>query len=418
MDMASAQSGSGLTPKQASAVPPPLAILIAVAAVGPLALNIFIPSMPGIQHVFDVSYGVVQLALTLYIFATAVAQLFIGSLSDRFGRRPVLLAGMALFLGGSLICAFATHIGVLIVGRVVQAVGGCAGLVLSRAVARDVHDAEGATRMIAYVTMAMVVAPMVAPAVGGYLEVWWDWRASFYLVAALAVLVLAATWRWAFETHFDRRPMPGLIGMLRGHRVLLRSPCFVGYSLNAAFSAGIFFTFLGGAPYVMSEVLGRPPSDYGLYFILVSLGYMLGNFTAAKLSRRVGGLRMLVLAGLIAAAAVVAMGLMAAVGYLTPLAIFGPTAVVAFSNGIGLPNALIGAISVDPKQVGTASGLAGFLQMGIGATGAVVVGQFKAESQVPLVIVMGICALLALAAVALALVGKRQPASASLPQVP
>jgi len=383
-------------------------MLIAVAAVGPLALNIFIPSMPGIQHVLGVDYGVVQLTLTLYIFSTAVAQLFLGSLSDRFGRRPVLLAGMALFLVGTLICAFANHIFSLIVGRVVQAVGGCAGLVLSRAVARDVSDQEGATRLVAYVTMAMVVAPMVGPAIGGYLEVWWSWRASFYLVAMLGALVLVAALRWAHETHFELLPMPGLSSLLRGYAALLHSHCFVGYALNAAFSTGIFFTFLGGAPYVMSEVLQRPPSDYGLYFVLVSLGYMLGNFTAARLSRRVGSARMLVMAGLIAVLSVAAMGVMAALAYLTPLALFGPMALIAYSNGIGLPNSMVGAISVDPKQVGTASGLAGFLQMGIGALGAVVVGQLEAHSQVPLVLVMGACAVLALVSLRVALPAKRR----------
>lgn len=392
---------------------PPLLVLIAAAATGPLALNIFVPSMPGIQHVFGVSYGVVQLALSLYLFAVAVAQLFIGSLSDRFGRRPVMVLGAALFLLGSVVCALAGNIVTLIVGRVVQAVGGCTGLVLGRAIARDIHDHEGATRMVAYITMAMVVAPMLGPAIGGYLDEWFGWRASFLLMGVLGVLVLGAAWRWAYETNFQRRPMPGLGAMLRGFGELLRSPCFVGYASNAAFTSGIFFTFLGGAPYVMVEILDRPPSEYGLYFVLISAGYMLGNFTAAKLSRRVGSTRMLAIAAILAMAAVSLMALLGIVGMRSPLALFGPMALATYSNGLGLPNALVGAISVEPRQAGAASGLAGFLQMGLGALCTVVVGPLVASSQLPMVAMMLACSVLAIASLMLALAGgRRGPATA------
>ena len=383
-------------------------MLIAAAAIGPLALNIFIPSMPGIQHVFGVSYGIVQLALTLYLFAVAVAQLFIGSLSDRFGRRPVLVLGIALFLVGSVVCALAGNIVTLIVGRVIQAVGGCAGLVLGRAIARDIHDQEGATRMVAYITMAMVVAPMLGPAIGGYLEEWFDWRASFLLLVVLGGLVLGAAWRWAYETNFQRQPMPGLGAMLRGYGALLRSLCFVGYAFNAAFSSGIFFTFIGGAPYVMVEILDRPPSEYGLYFVLVSMGYMLGNFTAARLSRRVGSARMLALAAMLALLAVSLMGLLGLAELRSPIALFGPMALATFSNGLGLPNALVGAISVDARQAGAASGLAGFLQMGLGALCTLIVGQLLSDSQLPMVAIMFGCAVLAIFSLMLALAGGRR----------
>ena len=164
---------------------PPLLLLIAVAAIGPLALNIFIPSMPGMTRILGVGYGTVQLTLTLYLIGVAVAQLFIGALSDRYGRRPVLLAGMVLFVAGSGLCAVAGSIELLIIGRVIQAVGGSTGLVLSRAIARDVSDHAGATRMVAYITMAMVVAPMLGPAIA----VIWGWLPAMIWVVGGAIFV-------------------------------------------------------------------------------------------------------------------------------------------------------------------------------------------------------------------------------------
>jgi len=382
---------------------PPLLLLIAVAGIGPLALNIFIPSMPGMTRVFGISYGTVQLTLTLYLIGVAVAQLFIGALSDKHGRRPVLLVGMVLFVLGSGICAAAGTIEVLIAGRIIQAVGGSTGLVLSRAIARDINDHVGATRMVAYITMAMVVAPMLGPAIGGYLEDAFGWWSGFVLVGLLGVAVLLAAIRWLVETHHERRPMPGFSGMLADYATLMRSPCFVGYALNATFSTGVFFSFLAGAPYIMVELLGRSPSEYGLYFMLVSGGYMLGNFTAARLSMRVGTDRMVIYGSALALLGTTLLWVFASGATPSPLAFFGPTALIGFSNGLSLPNSMVGAVSVDPKLAGTASGLAGFIQMAIGALGTLVVGHLQGETQFPMLTVMTTSALLAVLAFLLAL---------------
>ena len=387
--------------------PPSLAILIAVTAVGPLALNIFIPSMPGMQAVFGVDYGTIQLTLTLYLVGTAVAQLFLGSLSDRFGRRPVLLAGLVLFLVGSATAASAVSIEMLIASRIVQALGGCAGLVLGRAIVRDLYDREMAASKIAYVTMAMVVAPMIAPTLGGYLDVWFGWRAGFIAVAVAGALVLGASLLLLHETLREPQPMPGLFGMLDGFATLLRSSTFCGYAFNMAFGSASFFSFLAGAPYIMVELLGRTPSEYGLYFILLSLGYMLGNFLAGRLSRRVGGDRMILIGNLLAFLGVFALLGLAAAGVFTPIAIFGPMIVVTVSNGISLPNATAGAISVDPKSVGAASGLAGFLQIAIGALTTFVVGVLQDDTQFPMILVMLGSTCIAFAALLVVLLGRR-----------
>ncbi len=375
---------------------PPIAILIAVAAIGPAALNIFIPSMPGIAHVMDVSYGTVQLTLTMYLFAVAVAQVFIGALSDRFGRRPVLLAGLALFVGGSLVCASADSIQVLILGRIVQATGGCAGLVLSRSIARDMHDHAGATKLVAYITMAMVVAPMIAPAIGGVLEESYGWQAGFVLVGAAGAVALSASLCWLHETNYQRRSIPSIAAMLADYRRLLRSSQFIGYAFNAAFSSGVFFAFLAGAPFIVVEVLDRPASEYGFYFVLVSGGYMLGNLLAARFSARMGAGRMLVMANVVALLGASVFWGFYVSDFLIPIVLFGPMGIIAIANGMGLPNSMVGALSVEPAMVGTASGLSGFLQMGIGGLVTVLVGRLQDGTELPTIAIMTACAILAL----------------------
>jgi DHA1 family bicyclomycin/chloramphenicol resistance-like MFS transporter len=375
-----------------------LALLIGATAIGPLALNIFIPSMPGLLAALATDYGSVQLALTLYLLGTAVAQLFLGSWSDRFGRRPVLLLGLVLFLIGSIASAMATSIELLIAARIVQAVGGCAGMVLGRAIVRDMYPPEIAASKIAYVTMAMVVAPMLAPTLGGFLDVWFSWRASFIAVALFGAGVLLFSVRLLPETLREPQPLQSIGRMFLGFFTLLRSPLFCGYALNMAFTAAIFFSFLAGAPYVMVELLERTPAEYGLYFILVSFCYMGGNFIAGRLSRRLGIDRMLLISAVLAVLATGTLLLLALAGILTPMAIFGPMMLVAVANGINLPNSTTGAISVNSRMTGAASGLSGFLQISTGALATYIVGQLQNDNQWPMVLSMFCSALLALAA--------------------
>jgi MFS transporter, DHA1 family, multidrug resistance protein len=353
---------------------PPYLILVAISAVGPLALNIFVPSMPGLQSEFGVSYGVVQLTLTLYIIGMAVCQLAYGPLSDRFGRRPVLLAGMALFVAASVLAAFATSIAMLIAARLLQAIGGASGLVLSRAIVRDLYDRDRSASVLGYITMAFVVAPMLAPTVGGLLDQVAGWRSIFVLLALLGAVALAATWHKLPETNRNLAPSIRLAGLASGYMSLLRMPSFLAYGFTLGFSSAVFFAFVAGAPYVMVVVLGFQPLDYGLWFMIVSLGYMFGNFLSGRYSQRLGTDRMVTIGNLFTLAAGLA-GLAAALaGAISPLTLFLPMLFAALGNGLTIPNATAGAISVNASMVGTAAGLAGFLQMGIGAGSAQLVG--------------------------------------------
>lgn len=374
---------------------PPIAILIAIAAIGPLALNIFVPSMPGMQQVFAVDYGTIQLTVTLYLFGTAIAQLFYGPLSDRFGRRPVLLAGLVLFLVSSLAAALATTITFLLIARTFQAVGGCAGLVLSRAIVRDMHNREKSASIIGYVTMGMVVVPMIAPLMGGFLEDWFDWRAGFLLVAAIGVMVLAASLMTLHETNLELRPLPGVAGAMLSYRSLVRSPEYCGYTLNASFSSAAFFSFLAGGPFVTVQLMGHPPTTYGLFFVLIAFGYMAGNLLTGRMAERIGTDRMIRIGTSISLIAVIAMLAFALSGPPTLLTVFVPMGIMTFGNGLSLPNAMAGAVSVDPRIAGAAAGLVGFLQMLVASSATLLVGYMQEDSVLPMVLVIFVATVIA-----------------------
>ena len=365
-------------------------MLVAVTAMGPLALNIFMPSMPVMPRLFNTDYATVQLTLSLFLVGLAVAQLLYGPLADRYGRRPLLLIGIALFLVGSLLALFAVSIEMLIVGRLIQAVGGCSGLVLGRAIVRDLHERDKAASVIAYMTMAMVVAPMLGPLFGGYLHDWFGWRASFVLVAVFAAIVFIAGLLLVGETLPAPQPLPGITGLLTAYGGLLRRPVFRGYAGQTAFSTAGFFAFLGGAPYVVVEIMDRPPREYGVYFVLTAVGYMFGNFVSGRLAQRAGIDRMLGAGAVLSFFGTVAMTAFGIAGVLTPLALFGPMVLFSVGNGLTVPNGIAGSISVDPLVAGTASGLTGFLQMSIGAGASVLTGVLVAGagSQLPLTLVM------------------------------
>jgi DHA1 family bicyclomycin/chloramphenicol resistance-like MFS transporter len=370
------------------AVPTPpvafLLVLVAITAIGPMAMQIFIPAIPAIQAGFAVSPGTAQLTFSLSTFAMAVATLVYGPLSDRFGRKPVVIGGLVVFLVGSVMCAMAPTVGSLILGRIVQAAGGAAGFVLARAIVRDLYGRDRSAEMIAYLTFAMVVVPMVSPAVGGFLTDRLGWRAIF----VVGTLVGAAT-LWGVVARLSETASRdgGQAGMLRGIRRLLRIPAFQGYALQGAFSMSLFFSFLAGAPFIVVQVLGLPATEYGLMFILVSGAFMIGNLLAARISSRVGLDRMTLIGAvtLLELLTILVLGL----GLLT---LFLPMTLIGFAQGLALPNTQAGAVSVEPQLAGAASGLSGFLQMTMAAIFAQLVGVLQDGTAWPTLLAMLLCA--------------------------
>jgi MFS transporter, DHA1 family, multidrug resistance protein len=340
---------------------PPLTLLVLVTATAPAALHMLVPALPLLATAFAAPAAKVQLVLTLFLAGIATGQLVYGPVSDRFGRRPVLIAGLALFLAGTVLCGLAWSLPVLILGRVLEACGGCAGMVLGRAIVRDVFDRERSASAIATITMAMSLAPSISPAIGAYLAQWIGWRADFAVLGALGAAVLALTIARLEETH--TRPVSlNLVGMTRSFFLLLRSPSFLGFALATAFTSASWFTFLASAPYLLSEVLHEPPSTYGLMILMPMAAYILGNAAVARLTVRLGSTRLFVFGLALSLGSGIMLAVWCLVG-LTAWALFVPMAISSIGNGLSQPPGIAAALSVYPRIAGAASGLLGFLQM-------------------------------------------------------
>jgi DHA1 family bicyclomycin/chloramphenicol resistance-like MFS transporter len=312
-----------------------------------------------------------QLSVSLYLMATAVLQLLVGPLSDRYGRRPVLLTTTALFGVATLGAIYAPTVEVFLAFRMAQAVI-ASGLVLSRAVIRDMVGPEDAASLIGYVTMGMALVPMVGPALGGLLDESFGWRASFWLLLACAIGLFALIWADLGET--ARHRSASFREQVAEYPELLTARRFWGYVAASACASGVFFAFLGGAPYLGSEVFGLSPATLGLYFGAPAIGYVIGNFVSGRYSRRIGINRMILTGSLITSAGMALSILLFALGLTHPLSFFGLVTTVGLGNGMIIPNAIAGTLSVRPHLAGTASGLGGAIMIGGGAAMSVLAG--------------------------------------------
>lgn len=351
--------------------PPHITTLVIVTGAGALNMNVVLPSLPGIATHFGVSYSYVQLLISAYLAATAAMQLIIGPLSDRFGRRPVMLTCVGIFLVATLVCIFAPNFQTMLAARLVQTVI-IAGLVLSRAVVRDMHEPARAASLFGYITMGMAVVPMIGPAIGGVLEEIFGWQAAFSVTLVFGIVVFGMVMADMGET--NKYPSANFAAQFRSYPELIRSRRFWGYALSAAFTSGSFFAYLGGAPYVSVTHLGLSPSELGFYFALTAVGYMAGNFLSGRYTERFGINTMLLSGNLISALGMIGSILTFAAGSNHPLAFFGYMIFIGLGNGISLPSANAGIVSVRPHLAGSAAGLGGALMIGGGAALSVLSG--------------------------------------------
>jgi MFS transporter, DHA1 family, multidrug resistance protein len=382
---------------------PRLTTLMIVAAVSPLAINIFLPSMPKLVDYYKTDYATAALGLSLFLAAMSVLQLIIGPLSDKYGRRPVLIGGIVMFLGGTLICLAAPSIKVFLFGRLVQAFA-VAGIVLSRAIVRDLVSREKSASAIGYVTMGMAVAPMIGPAIGGLLDEVYGWQASFIFLGVLGSIALVFVFINVPETNANRGAP--LSAQIANYRLLLKAPAFWLYAFTGATAAGVFYGFLGGAPALASGPLGLSPFAYGLWFSVTAFGYLVGNFMSGRFSERLGIHRMILMGSLFALlGCAIPFVVFPTIGVST-LALFGPTLLVGIGNGMSLPSAIAAAVSVKPEAAGAASGLMGALQTAFGAVLSSVCGFVVADGTAPVAFAAVIFAI-GLISVALALISPR-----------
>lgn len=334
-------------------------------------MNVFLPSLPGMARHFDSDYSVMQLAVSVYLAATAVLQLFIGPASDRFGRRPVILVCFAIFLIGTVAAVYAPTVEALLLCRLLQAFAS-GGLVISRAVVRDTVGTTEAASKIGYITMGMSVVPMVGPMIGGFLDEIYGWQAGFWLSFALGLLALGFALFDLNETNRNRSD--SLAAQFRAYPQLLGTGRFWAYVLTASCTGGAFFAFIGGGPYIATEMLGLTPSQYGFYFGIISVGYMLGNFLSGRFAKVFGLNRMMLSGNIVAVSGMLLAIALFAGGVYHPLSLFGPVFFTGVGNGLTLPSANAGIVSVKPHLAGSASGLGGALQIGSGAALSMLAG--------------------------------------------
>ncbi|CAM5182628.1 Bcr/CflA family efflux transporter OS=Bosea thiooxidans OX=53254 GN=SAMN05660750_03441 PE=3 SV=1 [Bosea thiooxidans] len=346
---------------------PTLTILVAISALQPIALNLLAPATPALTRHFASNYATIQLTLTLFLVAVALTQLVIGPLSDRLGRRPCVNAGVALFVAGSILGAFAPSTHVLLVARVLEGAGAGSVFALSRAIIRDSASRDQAASQIASVTMVMVVAPMLAPWLGGQIETAFGWRAIFWFMTLFGVGVLALTVARLPETAPHVGKQSSLLGVFRAFPDLVRDRGFVLNVAAGTSASAAFFVFIAATPFIVVETMGRGSDVYGSYFILNALGYMVGNFTMSRLAVRVGTRRMVrrgLVISFIGTGAALALSFSP---WWSPLTLFLPLAVNAMGNGLTIPGATAEALSARPDLAGSAAGLLGATQLGISA---------------------------------------------------
>lgn len=373
-------------------------ILGALTAFAPLSIDMYLPAFPTLARELATDAATVQLSLAAFFLAFGGGQVLFGPISDRFGRRAPLFGSLSLYIAASVGCALAPDIETLIALRFVQGLGACAGVVISRAVVRDLFERAEAARIYSALILVMGVAPMLAPVLGGKLLIWADWHAIFWFLAAVGVACLAGVAFRMPETHKAEhiRPLhPGAI--LRTYRDLLCDMRFLAYALIGGFAIGGMFAYIAGSPFVFIEVFGLAPDDYGLVFGLNALGFVVLAQVNGRLAHRIAPARLLTLGvvlQVIASAALLATAL-TGIGGLWGFVV--PLFIAISALGFVMPNTAALAMAPFPTTAGSASALMGSLQFGIAAGAAALMGAIHAETAVPVAVMILIGAVLAAA---------------------
>ena len=345
--------------------PPHILTLILLASISTLSMNIFLPSLPNIASDLKSSTNIMGLSVGIYLASSAILQLIIGPVSDQIGRRPLILWSLVVFCLSTFAAVFSTSATQFLVLRIFQAVSASC-IVLSRAIVRDTTDSvEKAGSKIAYVTMGMALIPMVGPAVGGFLDYQYGWEASFWTLCCLGMVILIISFFDVGETLSDHDQ--GFFEQISTYPSLLKSKRFWAYCLSSACVAGAFFSYLGGAPFVGNEVFGLEPKELGLLFGAPALGYLVGNYLSGRFSTKIGLDKMIFLGITIALLGISISLVVSFLNMGSIFSFFGFMTFVGLGNGMSLPNATAGMMSINPKLAGTAAGLGSAIMIGGGA---------------------------------------------------
>jgi DHA1 family bicyclomycin/chloramphenicol resistance-like MFS transporter len=376
-----------------------LALLALLSAFTPLSIDMYLPALPVIATDLRGTAGDIQLTLSAFLIAFGFGQIFYGPAGDRFGRRPVILTGLATYIAASIGCAFAAEAGHLVLLRVLQGLAACGGVVLARTMVRDLAEKDQAARAMSLMHACSSIAPMLAPLIGGQVLWFFGWRAIFWVLALIGVLAWVATWLRLPETLRPEYSQPLHLGsVLKRYGELVRHRAFMGYALTGAFQFAALFSFLSGSPFVFIERYGIEPRTYGLIFGAQVMFLTVASLTNARFVPRVGAQRMLrsaVIVPAIVGPAVLVMGLVEARTGAIGLWPFLPLFVLQIaSNSFIGANAIAMALQRYPHMAGTASSLMGVMQFGLGALFGAIVGQAFDGTIVPMTVAMGIAGVL------------------------
>lgn len=376
-----------------------LTILLGLlSAVGPFSTDMYVPSMPGIGTAFGATTQQVQLTISSYLVGFAVGQIVYGPLSDRYGRKPVLVAALLLYCTATLLCPISTSIDMLIVLRLFQAFGGCGATVLARAVVRDLYAGARAGREMAIIAVVMGLAPLVAPLIGGVLETYFDWRAIFVVMALIGLECLALVWWYLPETLKERATEPvSLVSVLKSYRILLSERSYLAHLSIVAFAYAGLFAWISGATFVLQELYALTPITFAAAFAAGSTGFLLGTTIAARLVIRLGLSRIIGLGCVALSIGGVAMATATALGLDTALTVVLSAAVYLFGLGLALPQAMAAALTPFPERAGAASSLLGFVQQSAASLCGALVGAWLGASAWPIAAPMALLGLAALA---------------------
>jgi DHA1 family bicyclomycin/chloramphenicol resistance-like MFS transporter len=374
-------------------------MLGALSAFGPLSIDMYLPALPTISRDFEAGTSEVQLTLSAFFFGLALGQAIIGPLSDAFGRRRPLLIGLAAYGLASSLCAFAPSVGALVGFRFVQGFAGAAGIVVARAIVRDLHTGVAAARFMSVLMLVSGLAPILAPIIGGQLLKVGPWQGIFVVLSAFASLLLLVIARGFGETlPPERRQTDGLRGTLVAFGGLLSDRLFIGYALSCGLSLGSVFAYIAGSSFVFQEVYGVSPQTFSFIFGLNAVGLMMAGQANGWLVGRIEPLKLLT-CGLIASS-LAGLALLAVVlsGSRSILTIVPPLFVIITSVGFVMPNATVLALAGSPRTAGSASALLGVLQFALGAFVAPLVGIAGSGTALPMALVISTLGLAALAA--------------------
>lgn len=363
------------------------ALLAGLTAVGPLTTDMYLPSLPNIARQLNASTVQAQLTLSIYLVGFAVGQIFYGPLSDRHGRRRVLIGALSLYCAATVACALSTSIEMLIVSRAVQALGGSGSIVVARAIVRDLYSGQRAGRELSLIASVMALAPAVAPIIGGALQVSFGWRAAFVSLLGLGLAGMLTVWLLLPETLRTRTAEPISIGSFIGsYRVVGRSPVFWSFlGISIAAYAGLF-AWISGASFVLQNLYGLSPFDFGVAFATGAVGYMCGSALSARLSTRIGLNGTIGVGGCFCTAGGFGMIASVGLGFTSGFSLVLPMAIFLAGLGMVLPHCIAGALTPFPERAGAASSLFGFLQQCAAAVCGAYVGWMLRANAWPLAI--------------------------------